>query len=81
MATNSIKLLTGNSHPQLAKLVAERYVLEFLYCFWLVGGVEYFGREGRGGEGFESDDGILRGSGLWVRRRDWVSFWVDGGSH
>lgn len=24
MATNSIKLLTGNSHPQLAKLVAER---------------------------------------------------------
>lgn len=27
MATNSIKLLTGNSHPQLAKLVADRYVL------------------------------------------------------
>jgi hypothetical protein len=26
MATNSIKLLTGNSHPQLAKLVADRYV-------------------------------------------------------
>ena len=25
MATNSIKLLTGNSHPQLAKLVADRY--------------------------------------------------------
>ena len=24
MATNSIKLLTGNSHPQLAKAVAER---------------------------------------------------------
>lgn len=24
MATNSIKLLTGNSHPQLAKLVADR---------------------------------------------------------
>lgn len=27
MASNSIKLLTGNSHPQLAKLVADRYVL------------------------------------------------------
>jgi hypothetical protein len=27
MATNSIKLLTGNSHPQLAKLVADRWVL------------------------------------------------------
>ena len=26
MATNSIKLLTGNSHPQLAKLVADRFV-------------------------------------------------------
>lgn len=26
MATNSIKLLTGNSHPQLAKQVANRYV-------------------------------------------------------
>ena len=25
MATNSIKLLTGNSHPQLAELVASRY--------------------------------------------------------
>ena len=25
MATNSIKLLTGNSHPELAKKVAERY--------------------------------------------------------
>jgi len=25
MATNSIKLLTGNSHGQLAKLVADRY--------------------------------------------------------
>jgi phosphoribosylpyrophosphate synthetase len=24
MATNSIKLLTGNSHPQLAKQVADR---------------------------------------------------------
>lgn len=30
MATNSIKLLTGNSHPQLAKLVANRYVLLFV---------------------------------------------------
>ncbi len=28
MATNSIKLLTGNSHPQLAKLVAERLGIE-----------------------------------------------------
>jgi phosphoribosylpyrophosphate synthetase len=27
MATNSIKLLTGNSHPQLAKQVADRLVL------------------------------------------------------
>lgn len=26
MATNSIKLLTGNSHPELAQLVADRYV-------------------------------------------------------
>lgn len=26
MATNSIKLLTGNSYPQLAQLVADRYV-------------------------------------------------------
>ena len=26
MATNSIKLLTGNSHPQLAKMVADRWV-------------------------------------------------------
>lgn len=25
MATNSIKLLTGNSHPELAKLMADRY--------------------------------------------------------
>lgn len=25
MSTNSIKLLTGNSHPELAKLVADRY--------------------------------------------------------
>jgi hypothetical protein len=25
MAANSIKLLTGNSHPELAKLVADRY--------------------------------------------------------
>jgi ribose-phosphate pyrophosphokinase len=28
MATNSIKLLTGNSHGQLAKLVADRCALE-----------------------------------------------------
>ena len=26
MASNSIKLLTGNSHPDLAKKVARRYV-------------------------------------------------------
>jgi hypothetical protein len=26
MATNSIKLLTGNSYPELARLVADRYV-------------------------------------------------------
>ncbi|KGM92474.1 hypothetical protein PABG_11687 [Paracoccidioides brasiliensis Pb03] len=26
MATNSIKLLTGNSHPELAQLVADRYL-------------------------------------------------------
>jgi ribose-phosphate pyrophosphokinase len=25
MATNSIKLLTGNSYPELARLVADRY--------------------------------------------------------
>ena len=35
MATNSIKLLTGNSHPQLAKQVADRYVALRL-CFTLV---------------------------------------------
>lgn len=28
MATNSIKLLTGNSHPELAKLVADRLGIE-----------------------------------------------------
>ena len=28
MATNSIKLLTGNSHPTLAKLVADRLGIE-----------------------------------------------------
>lgn len=28
MATNSIKLLTGNSHPQLAKLVVDRLGIE-----------------------------------------------------
>jgi ribose-phosphate pyrophosphokinase len=28
MATNSIKLLTGNSHGQLAKLVADRLGIE-----------------------------------------------------
>jgi ribose-phosphate pyrophosphokinase len=28
MATNSIKLLTGNSHPQLAKQVADRLGIE-----------------------------------------------------
>jgi len=28
MATNSIKLLTGSSHPQLAKLVADRLGIE-----------------------------------------------------
>ena len=27
MAANSIKLLTGNSHPELAQLVADRYVM------------------------------------------------------
>ena len=27
MASNSIKLLTGNSHPELAQLVADRYVM------------------------------------------------------
>lgn len=30
MATNSIKLLTGNSYPQLAQLVADRYVMPSL---------------------------------------------------
>ena len=33
MATNSIKLLTGNSHPHLASLVAARYVIPcFGFC-------------------------------------------------
>jgi len=37
MATNSIKLLTGNSHPELAKKVAERYIHlpHLLPCGWL----------------------------------------------
>jgi len=29
MATNSIKLLTGNSHPELARLIAGRYVTSY----------------------------------------------------
>jgi hypothetical protein len=33
MATNSIKLLTGNSYPQLAQLVADRYVDAILEHF------------------------------------------------
>ena len=34
MAANSIKLLTGNSHPELAKLVADRYGSLYLRgCF------------------------------------------------
>jgi ribose-phosphate pyrophosphokinase len=32
MATNSIKLLTGNSHPELANLVAARYALPQNIC-------------------------------------------------
>lgn len=32
MATNSIKLLTGNSHPDLAKAVADRLVWRYLAC-------------------------------------------------
>jgi ribose-phosphate pyrophosphokinase len=31
MATNSIKLLTGNSHPELANLVADRYIIKYCY--------------------------------------------------
>ena len=39
MATNSIKLLTGNSHPQLAKLVADRWVIFISYLrSWGMGG-------------------------------------------
>jgi hypothetical protein len=38
MATNSIKLLTGNSHPQLAKQVAGRLVeVECFLCFSSLG--------------------------------------------
>ena len=34
MSTNSIKLLTGNSYPELARLVADRYVQDFApRCF------------------------------------------------
>lgn len=39
MSVNSIKLLTGNSHPELAKRVADRYVKSFDDCIlpcWLV---------------------------------------------
>lgn len=34
MASNSIKLLTGNSHPQLAELVAKRYVGLFFFLLF-----------------------------------------------
>lgn len=42
MATNSIKLLTGNSHPELAKLVADRYacslwITVLWICIFLLG--------------------------------------------
>ena len=41
MATNSIKLLTGNSHPQLAKQVADRYVV-LQPCCTLIDGADFF---------------------------------------
>jgi hypothetical protein len=50
MATNSIKLLTGNSHPQLARLVADRYVFLFL-------------RRGGGGEKLVRRDSSGGGTG------------------
>jgi len=49
MATNSIKLLTGNSHPQLAKQVAARWVLFFFFFYGILGRVDVEGWEKREG--------------------------------
>ena len=54
MATNSIKLLTGNSHPQLAKQVAGRFVLALIF-------VLYAERKGRGRERKERGCGLIFG--------------------
>jgi hypothetical protein len=57
MATNSIKLLTGNSHPALAKLVADRLGIELAKI--LV--VQYSNQETSVtiGESVRDEDGML----------------------
>lgn len=57
MATNSIKLLTGNSHPQLAKLVADRLGIELAKTMSL----NYSNQETSVtvGESVRDEDGII----------------------
>ena len=57
MATNSIKLLTGNSHPVLAQLVADRLGIELAKI--LV--VQYSNQETSVtiGESVRDEDGML----------------------
>ena len=58
MATNSIKLLTGNSHPDLAKLVADRLGIELTKIMVL----QYSNQETSVtiGESVRDEDGILQ---------------------
>lgn len=57
MATNSIKLLTGNSHPELAKLVADRLGIELTKIMVL----QYSNQETSVtiGESVRDEDGML----------------------
>lgn len=57
MATNSIKLLTGNSHPELAKLVADRLGIELTKIMVL----QYSNQETSVtiGESVRDEDGVL----------------------
>ena len=58
MATNSIKLLTGNSHGTLAKLVADRLGIELAKVMVL----QYSNNESSIsiGESVRDEDGMLR---------------------
>lgn len=67
MATNSIKLLTGNSHPQLAKLVADRYVLALLGS-----GYQELQWGGGGRKGEMSEEGNPEGEG-----DKWLTLFID----